>query len=32
MKYKAYKIKIKYEWNAVNKIFFYCNVGQEKVV
>ena len=24
--YKAWKIKIKFEWNSDNKIVFYCNV------
>ena len=25
--FKAYKMKIKYECSADNKIFFYCNAG-----
>ena len=25
--HKAWKIKIKYECNAYNKVFFYCNVS-----
>ena len=32
MNYKAQKLKIKYEFSADNKEFFYCNAGKEKVV
>ena len=31
MNYIAYKIKIKYECNADNKIFLYYNAGKEKI-
>ena len=30
--YKPWKIKLKYDYSATNKILFYCNAGLEKIV